>query len=281
VADTVPAATERRLINPPVRRFGAAVRDACLGLPGWWRYQAARPATIVVLGMHRSGTSCITRMVNLCGASLGGSVIKANESNKRGHWESDEGLSINDLILRFSGGSWDNPPRELRTAPFIRVKMRGFLGRLHRDGTAVWKDPRTVVTFPVWRPMLQRCIVLATIRHPLAVAQSLHRRDGFEMERGLALWHDYNARLLEYCNQEKSVYLMDFDRGPEHIGAVLRRLSHDNGLKYDPAVLESYAPELRTSDAHESSAPPEVVSVYDAFQTRLDAEANRQEIEHA
>src|SRR5260370_22649785 len=121
-------------INPPLRRFAAAVRDCCRGFPGWARYQIAGPATIVVLGMHRSGTSCITRMVNLCGASLGESTIGANEYNKSGHWEAAQGLEINELILRYSGGSWDNPPEQLRCAGFIRLKMREFLGRLHRKG---------------------------------------------------------------------------------------------------------------------------------------------------
>jgi hypothetical protein len=258
-------------VNPPFRRFAAAVRDACAGLPDWWLYQMRSPITIVVLGMHRSGTSCITRMVNLCGASLGGSIIAPNSSNKRGHWESDEGLAINDLILRFSGGSWDRPPCELRAAPFIRLKMRGFLGRLHRSGTAVWKDPRTVMTFPLWRPLLRRCIVLATIRHPVSVARSLARRDGLELARGLALWRDYNSQLLEYCNSEQSVHLIDFDRGTDHIGAVLRNLMQEARLQYDSAVLESYAPELRTSDDHDSGADAEVLRIYNAFQAKIDA----------
>jgi hypothetical protein len=211
--------------------------------------------------------------VNLCGASLGGSIIAANASNKRGHWESDEGLAINDLLLRYSGGSWDRPPSKLRSAPFIRMKMRGFLGRLHRNGTAVWKDPRTVLTFPLWRPLIRRCIVLATIRHPVSVARSLQRRDGFDLARGLALWHDYNSRLLDYCNREQSVYLMDFDRGPDHIATVLQKLAREAALRYDSGVLESYAPELRTSDDLQDGTNAEVFRIYNDFQEKIDGQA--------
>src|SRR5260370_35577511 len=81
-------------INPPVRRFAAAVRDCCRGFPGWARYQMAGPATIVVLGMHRSGTSCITRMVHLCGASRRDSMVGANAFNKAGHCGASKVLAL-------------------------------------------------------------------------------------------------------------------------------------------------------------------------------------------
>jgi hypothetical protein len=255
-------------INPPLRRFAAAVRDCFRGFPGWAHYQMAGPATIVVLGMHRSGTSCITRMVNLCGASLGDSTIGANEYNKSGHWEAAQGLEINELILRYSGGTWDNPPERLLCAGFIRWKMREFLGRLHREGTAVWKDPRTVVTFPLWRPMLKRCMILAAYRHPLSVARSLQRRDGFDLERGLELWRNYNARLVSIASHEKSVYWLDFDGGPEHTARVLGQLASDAGLKFGPDVMDAYEPDLRTSDLRERIADETIRTLYDTLRRK-------------
>src|SRR6516162_2590280 len=249
-------------INPPWRRFAASVRDCLRGTPGWVRFQLTRPATIVVLGMHRSGTSCITRMVNLCGASLGASTIGANEYNKSGHWEAAQGLEINELILRYSGGSWDNPPERLLCAGFIRWKMREFLGRLHREETAVWKDPRTVVTFPLWRPMLKRCIVLAAYRHPLSVARSLQRRDGFELDRGLELWRNYNARLLSIAEREREVYWLDFDGGPAHIESALRKLADGAGLRFGPEVMDAYEPDLRTSDLRDDLADESIWKLY-------------------
>src|SRR5690242_5766677 len=73
-------------------RVGAGVRDCLLGLPLWSLYQMRKTRTIVVLGMHRSGTSSLARMIHLCGASLGGPVAGANDWNQSGHWESVEGL---------------------------------------------------------------------------------------------------------------------------------------------------------------------------------------------
>src|SRR5262245_16392907 len=81
-----------------LRRLGGGVRDCLLGLPPWCLYEIRGTRTILVLGMHRSGTSSLARMINLCGASLGGAVAGANDWNQTGHWESIEGLAINDLI---------------------------------------------------------------------------------------------------------------------------------------------------------------------------------------
>src|SRR5262245_27369987 len=87
-----------------MRRIAAGIRDYLVGAPRWYRYRIIQPRTIVVLGMHRSGTSWLARVVNLCGASLGGAVAGPNPWNQTGHWESFEGLAINDLILSLSGG---------------------------------------------------------------------------------------------------------------------------------------------------------------------------------
>src|SRR5262245_37033824 len=89
--------TERpRVVENVLYRYGVTVRECLLGGLSWLRYRTTQPLTIVVLGMHRSGTSCITRMVNLSGAFLGGPVVSANPSNRTGHWESVEGVAIND-----------------------------------------------------------------------------------------------------------------------------------------------------------------------------------------
>jgi len=160
-------------------RYPATVWHFVNGFEGWRRYNGARPSTFVVLGMHRSGTSCVTRMINGCGASLAVEVIPANASNPLGHWEALESLEINDLILQCSGGNWACPPRSLKTDNYLRSRMRSFIGRLHRQGTAVWKDPRMVLTFPLWKSMLRNYRIVAVFRHPMSVAKSLNKRDGF------------------------------------------------------------------------------------------------------
>jgi GT2 family glycosyltransferase len=156
---------------------------------------------VIVLGMHRSGTSAITRTINLLGVPTcaPGDLVRDRTGNPRGHWESGTLVRHNDELLRATGGAWWCPP-PLETD---WVAMAG--DRLHAAGEAfervhatpswVWKDPRTCVTAPFWRAALpHRLTFLLVVRHPLAVAASLTIRNGLTTEAGIALWEGYVAR---------------------------------------------------------------------------------------
>ena len=66
---------------------------------------------VLVLGMHRSGTSALTRVLNLLGLDAGRDVLMgASESNPTGHWEVERLTSFNDRLLDDRGGRWSAPP---------------------------------------------------------------------------------------------------------------------------------------------------------------------------
>src|SRR5258706_8380174 len=68
---------------------------------------------ICVLGMHRSGTSLLARILNLLGVDLGPAEVLTTEPiahNPKGYWEHHEITAISDAILKRYGGSWDEPP---------------------------------------------------------------------------------------------------------------------------------------------------------------------------
>jgi hypothetical protein len=252
------------------RRLAATALSIAGNAVAWRRYRRRRPLTIVVLGMHRSGTSSIARMINLCGASLPRDLIQANRWNTAGYWEPAEGVSINDAILALSGGSWDRPPPRLAVDLRFRWRMKGFLDRLHPGEVAVWKDPRTVLTFPLWRPLLCRAVLVAVFRRPLSVAQSLRRRQPeLSLERGLELWRIYNETLLSLAAAAPATWV-DFDAGIDHVSARIREVAAASGLAYRDAVRDSYVAELRTSDAGE----PEVGDAIRDLYARLSARAH-------
>jgi hypothetical protein len=250
-------------------RHAAAVWHLASGLHKWRRYNAISPLSIVVLGMHRSGTSCVTRMINSCGASVGVEVVPANFSNKLGHWEALEGLEINDLILDLSGGDWAHPPPALRTDAYLRSRMRSFIAKLHHTGTAVWKDPRAVLTFPAWKPFLRNYRIVAVYRHPLSVAKSLQARDAFDLERGLQLWASYNERLLEICEKEQDVQWIDFDRGADHIAKVIGNVVGAAGLTCHADIARLYAPEMRNSDELTTPTDLRITSLYGRLNSKV------------
>jgi hypothetical protein len=156
----------------------------------------------LVLGMHRSGTSAVTQVLALAGASLPENVMAGDEHNAKGYFEPWKIALFNDARLRAGGAAWDDifafPYRPLGTKA-----ERGWLNRAEalfeeeygEVRYPLLKDPRATVLLPFWRTVLTelevgaRCVI--PVRHPLAVAGSLARRNGFAAEKSVLIWTAY------------------------------------------------------------------------------------------
>ena len=159
---------------------------------------------VFLLGMHRSGTSAVARVLNMMGCYFGieDAGIKANEENPKGFWERRDVRQVNDSILRSLQCDWD------RVSSFDvsaidggdRSVYRDVIGDivLNLDAHRPWfiKEPRCCLTFDLWRECLEVPISILVVRNPLDVARSLERRNGMSPEVGLALWEAYNVRAL-------------------------------------------------------------------------------------
>ena len=64
---------------------------------------------IFILGMHRSGTSVVTRVLNLMGCYFApeGTSTGANDENPKGFWERRDVRNVNDALLHSLGCEWD------------------------------------------------------------------------------------------------------------------------------------------------------------------------------
>lgn len=231
-----------------VRNASRLLRDGTL--KNYFRYRLHKPPTIVVIGMHRSGTSFTTRAINLLGANVGGNLVGSDSSNTAGHWEHKYSLDINKSILNISGGRWDKPPEKVESELFLRLRMKFFLSKIYdEDGKAVvWKDPRTALTFPVWKREMVNYVPVFVFRNPLSVASSLQKRNGFTKEKGLKLWLEYNRRIIDIDEDEKTSFFINFDGGMEHISMVLKEISRETNLCFDKKVTNSYKEKMRSSD---------------------------------
>lgn len=209
------------------------------------RYFASCPRFIVVLGMHRSGTSLATRMLNNMGAALGHVYGPAEAPpGAEIHWESSELVWINDEILRRSGGTWSTPPRTLAVSRRDIWRCRQFLWSFAGLPIAAMKDPRLVLTYAVWRSLLPRHTIVACLRHPMNVARSLAKRDGIPISEGLAMWVEYNERLAEIVSGHADVHWFDFDLGEVAIEKLTRQLGAVLPLKAASAARSEYSPEI-------------------------------------
>jgi hypothetical protein len=150
--------------------------------------------------MHRSGTSVLTRALNVLGLSLGRSDdLHFAADNPTGHWESTALIACNDRILSKFGGTWDAPPLLARgwetshKADELLGDMRATFSDVYANASVpwIWKDPRTSLTLPIWRRLFQEIVVVIAIRHPGAVSASLNRRDRLRIWYGARLWSMY------------------------------------------------------------------------------------------
>src|ERR1051325_3197571 len=104
---------------------------------------------ILVVGMHRSGTSALTRLLSLLGADLPGNLMPPWTDNETGFWESKDLQELHDAMLASCGSSWDDvlPVPPAWFASEVAADFRGqVLAVLERDFAAsewfVIKDPR-------------------------------------------------------------------------------------------------------------------------------------------
>ena len=187
---------------------------------------------LVVVGMHRSGTSAVTGAIGALGFNLvrADDRLSPHDSNPE-HWESLSILLHNDAILAHFGGTWDAPPQlpegwETTAGLPDRTEASELLAAAYPDpGPSVWKDPRVCLLLPYWRQVLQTPMAAVLVwRAPLAVARSLHRRDGSPIPYGVGLWERYNRSAIANLDGT-DVYVLDYDAMVEDPAASLTGLS--------------------------------------------------------
>ena len=224
---------------------------------------------LCVLGMHRSGTSCLTGLLEDAGVFLG-EVSKSNPHNRKGNQENLRIMALNDAVLADAGAAWDRPPEQpVPWAPQRLTDLRQVVAGYRGQGPWAFKDPRTLFTLPGWLEVLPGLQFLGTFRHPTAVARSLWRRGGLPLEAGIALWQRYNLALLDFAAAHH-VPLVDFDLPPgpylNRVAQVFRTL----GLEAQPQDMAFFTPDLRTAEIdHDLPLPPETARLYRALKTLI------------
>ena len=169
---------------------------------------------VIILGMHRSGTSVLGGLINKMGLNTGGPLILPAEDNAKGFFERIDIVLQNDYIMKkqkvhYSVETYRYDSliglNDILTAglksDFFAEGYRG-LSFLNDRNNYPWmlKDPRLCITLRTWLPLLNFIpVVLFTYRHPMDVALSMNKREyeQFKIQRTLKLWYVYNRRAVE------------------------------------------------------------------------------------
>ncbi len=195
---------------------------------------------VIILGMHRSGTSSLAGSLQSAGLFLG-EVNTAAPYNAKGNRESLQIMALHDQVLANDGHSWDFPPAgEASWTAADRAQRDAIIRQLEVEPIWGFKDPRTLLTLAGWLERVPDARLVGTLRHPARVAASLASRPAplyVEPVHGLALWRRYNRRLLALW-RETPFPILDFDDEPAEYRRDLDAACRYLGLVGSPEFFD-------------------------------------------
>ncbi|WP_428249899.1 hypothetical protein [Ferrovibrio sp.] len=219
---------------------------------------------VLIAGMHRSGTSALTRLINLLGAGLAPDLLPARSDNVKGFWEGRRIVDIHDSFLTAVGSGWDDftpLPEDAFSSSAAATARRALgeaLAEFDGQALAVVKDPRLCRLLPLWHEPLAEHgfepLVALILRQPMEVAGSLKSRNHFPVEKGLLLWLTY----------------------------ILEAEFHSRGMKrvftsYDLVLAEWRAVAVAMARAWKLQWPVDLDAASDEITTFLDADLRHQQ----
>lgn len=247
--DHVPIAVLRSLTEEWCQRIALRASETAARAADKASRRTAPFSALVVLGVYRSGTSALTRVLNLCGATLPGNLMAARlDFNRKGFWESEAIVDLDARLLKRLGAEWDTPdvtvPRDGTIADEFIATTEEVLADEFGDASLILiKDPRVCVLAPLWHRALiasgYRPAYVVSLRHPLEVAgsfaRSLRSYGGLPLPRGLALWRGYMERVEAFVEEtEARVVHVRYGDLLDDWRRVVARIAHGLSLPLDP-----------------------------------------------
>lgn len=186
--------------------------------------------TLVVLGMHRSGTSMVGGVLARLGVNMGENYYEGKISaNPLGFYEDLDFLELNKEIIKKAGGSWHNPPAESS----ILSQEESFLLRItdllaQKKGIWGWKDPRTCLTIKLYEKYLKNVYYIVCHRDLKSIAESLYKRNKFSYAQSKELIEIYQERIATFFGENPGLkrldlYYRDLLRKPDYwVGKIIK-----------------------------------------------------------
>lgn len=197
---------------------------------------------VVVLGMHRSGTSVASRSLKVFGINHGDNLYMTGADNAKGHWEDQDLMDLNERILTSIHQVWHSvrpiPPEaweRLASGDLMDAAASLIEKRLAANMNYGCKDPRMTLLLPFWDRVFVRLRLdvnyVLCLRDPLDVACSLGARDGFSLSKGVGVWIGYLMTAIEVLSRRSRRFaVVSYDQMLANPSDQLARLSHFLGL---------------------------------------------------
>ncbi|MBV1871980.1 MAG: glycosyltransferase [Gammaproteobacteria bacterium] len=206
---------------------------------------------LVILGMHRSGTSAISRAMGVFGASHGDNLLEPVAGiNDKGFWEDADIVQLNADLMAEVGLDWHSlKPLVLSDLSVLRAK--GYFDKAKNllaekmDGYPIFafKDPRVSKCLLFWKEVFSESkinlVYILAVRNPFSVASSLHKRDGFSQSKSFYLWLDHVLSALSGSKGQNSI-VVDYDNLVTLTDNELTRLAKKLNLKINRTDVVDY-----------------------------------------
>ncbi|TDZ44371.1 sulfotransferase family protein [Mycobacteroides franklinii] len=203
-----------------------------------------RPVILFVMGMARSGTSAITRVLSLCGGALPAALAGANPANPRGYWEPRKAIVLNERILHRNGSSRFDTTLRLQDEDAFDAderatcigEIQAYLTTLPSAPVVIIKDPRINLLSDMWfeAARLSGFEVAATVavRHPMEVIASVAAQAAASPEFSSALWLKFNL-LAEARTRDVPRVFVGYTNLLEDWRREMKRISVTLGVNLD------------------------------------------------
>lgn len=207
-------------------------------------------SVLVIVGMHRSGTSASTGALRCLGVNLGEKLYQGHQGiNDKGYFEHAGIADTNDEVLATLGSCWDDPllrPEnwwmDSRLSPYEK-KVKALINQdFSRSSLWAVKDPRVCRLLPWWMHIFASQNItphfIFIVRSPEAVHRSLEKRDGFPQEKSFLLWALHYLEAERFSRGHPRTFL-DFDRFLEAPIPSLERVERELNLSFPVSVAQA------------------------------------------
>jgi hypothetical protein len=206
---------------------------------------------VVTLGTPRSGTSAITRGLQVLGVNLGYNLMPPSESfNAKGFWEDLDIYELNVEMLSAIKSDWAHVSF-LSKSQFEELRSLGFVARASKllreksKGVNVYgfKDPRVAKLLPFWESVFDYCgcepSYVIALRNPMSIARSLEKFFGMDATQSYLIWLEYTLSSMSADTGRKRV-IVDYDLLMQDPEKQLYRIASALSLTINEGDLEIY-----------------------------------------
>lgn len=214
---------------------------------------SAQRTCLLVLGMHRSGTSALSGALSISGAGLPKTLMLPSETNKTGYWESQALVNLNDRIFEELGYDWhdfrvlkfDDLERSRRD--FYRSEIRRLIVEEYGSSRLfILKDPRLCLLFDLYSELLEslevQVVPILIFRNPLEVCASLASRNNLTASQTEASWLRHvldSERSTRSFPRYFAVYPGSFFNWPDLVGGINSLIGGGVRLSSDEQVCSA------------------------------------------